>query len=389
MKTINIGVIGMGWMGQAHSRSYLRVPLNFSDAGIKPRLIICSDNVEARAKSSQELLGFERSTTDWREVIADPDVEAVNICTPNDLHVEIATAAAAAGKHIFCEKPVGRSPAETARVEKAAREAGVMTGVGYNYRWAPMVQHARDLIRSGKLGEMQIWRSRFFSMYGANPLGLLTWRFDSEIAGTGVLGDLLSHVVDMTHMMVGPVKRVIGQKHTYITERPLPIPGKGTHYSAGHPDDPKGPVNNEDYVGALVEFGNGMVGTLEACRTIVGPKSQFAFEWHGSGGALGWDHERLNELNLYKPTDDGTDDGFIRVLGGDKYPHHGSFVPGDGNAIGYEDLKVIEVLEFLRSIAAGRQHVPGFAEALAVAEVCAAIARSWESGGWETVTKIG
>jgi predicted dehydrogenase len=388
MKQIAIGVIGMGWMGQAHSRSYLQVPLRFPEAGIRPRLVACSDTVAARAENARTLLGFERSTTDWREVIADPEIEVVNICTPNNEHVEIVRAAAAAGKHIFCEKPVGRTPEETAEVEAAARAAGVISGVGYNYRWAPMVQHAHRLLSSGALGKLQHWHGRFFSMYGANPLGLLSWRFDSEIAGSGALGDLLSHVVDMTHVMAGPIRRVNAHKHQYIFERPLPVPGKGTHYGAGHPGDPTGPVTNEDFVAALVEFESGAVGMIEASRALVGPKSQFAFEASASGGAFAWDFERMNELSLYQPDADGGHDGYVRVVSGERYPNHSAFVPGDGNGIGYEDLKVIEGYQFLSSVAEGQPHAPGFAEALAVANVHAAIVRSWDSGRWEDVVSL-
>jgi predicted dehydrogenase len=388
MHTVNIGVIGMGWMGQAHSRSYLQVPLRFPESGIKPRLLICSDNVQARADSARETLGFEIATTDWREVIHHPEVQVVNVCTPNDLHVEIIREAAAAGKHIFCEKPIGRSPQETAQVESFARNAGILCGVGYNYRWTPLVRHARNLVQSGELGEITHFRARFFSMYGSNPLGLLTWRFDRDIAGSGVLGDLLSHVVDMTHFMAGRIKRLVSQQHTFIPERPLPIPGKGTHYSMGGADDPKGAVTNEDYVGVLVEFENGARGTLEATRTMVGPKNQFAFELHGTKGALAWDFERMNELQVFKLDETLRFDGYTRLVGGDQYPNHGNFVPGEGNGVGYEDLKVIEAYAWLESVVANTPHSPSFAEALAVANVNAAVVRSWESAGWQDVTSI-
>jgi len=383
-----IGVIGMGWMGQAHSRSYLAVPLRYPESGLRPRLVICSDTVPERAASSKELLGFAHSTGDWREVVHHPDVTIVDICTPNNLHVEIVAEVAATGKHIVCEKPIGRSPLETAQVEALARRAGVITGVGYNYRWAPMVQYARQLVESGTLGALQHFHGRFFSMYGANPLGLLSWRFDSTIAGSGVLGDLMSHVVDMTHALAGPIRQVTSHKHQYIHERPISIPGRGTHYGAGQPGDPTGPVTNEDFVAALVEFENGAVGMLEASRALVGPKSQFAFELSASNGAFSWDFERMNELQLYRPTPDNSHDGYVRIVSGERYPDHGHFVPGDGNGIGYEDLKVIEAFHFLESVAAGRPHVPGFAEALAAANVLAAMERSWASGMWESVTSL-
>lgn len=388
MTDLGIGVIGMGWMGQVHSRAYGLVPQRFPESDIHPRLIICSDNVGERAESAQRLLGFENATTDWREVIAHPQVQIVNIATPNQLHVEIVAAAAAAGKHIFCEKPVGRTPQETAEIEATARAAGILSFVGYNYRWAPLVLHAKSLIERGELGDLTQFRGRFFSMYGSNPLGLLSWRFDKNISGYGVLGDIMAHVTDMALHLSGPIKRLVSNSHTFIGERPLPIPGKGTHYSMGAPDDLKGPVSNEDYVGAMLEFENGVLGTVEASRTIFGPKNQMAFELNGTRGALSWDFERMNELQLYLPGDGGLHDGFIRVVGGENHPYHGRFNPGEGSGIGYEDMKIIEVYQFLKSVAQGAQAAPGFAEALKVAEAHDAMIRSWHSGSWEEVTPL-
>ena len=386
--SIGIGIIGMGWMGQVHSRSYSLVPQRFPDIGVSPRLVICSDNVAERAENARQKLGFEQATTDWQEVIANPDVQIVNIATPNNLHVEIVKAAAEAGKHIFCEKPVGRTPEETAKIEALAREAGVLTFVGFNYRWTPLVQHAKKLIDDGKLGDLTHYRGRFFSMYGSNPLGLSSWRFDFDVSGYGVLGDIMAHVTDMALFLNGSIQRVVSNRHTFIAERPKPIPGKGTHYSVGQPGDPTAPVTNEDYVGALVEFENGIQGSLEVSRTIFGPKNEFAFELNGTKGALSWDFERMNELQAYLPGDDGLHDGFMRLVGGDQYPYHGNFNPGEGSGIGYEDLKIIEAYQFMKAVAQGQQIQPGFAEALAVANVHAAMIRSWESNQWETVTSI-
>ena len=248
--------------------------------------------------------------------------------------------------------------------------------------------HAKELINDGALGDLTQYRGRFFSMYGRDPLGLLSWRFDREISGYGVLGDILAHVTDMALYLGGGIKRLVSNSHTFIADRPLPIPGKGTHYSRGEPDDPKGAVTNEDYVGALLEFENGARGTVEASRTIFGPKNQMAFEINGTKGAMNWDFERMNELQLYLPGEDGRHDGFMRLVGGDKYPFHGNFNPGEGSGLGYEDMKVIEAWQFMQSVAEGRQRAPGLAEALAVAEAHAAMLRSWESGAWEDVTSI-
>ncbi len=385
---LGIGIIGMGWMGQVHARSYSLVRQRFPDADLEARLVICSDNVAERAKSARDRLDFEMATTRWQDVIEHPAVRIVNIATPNNLHVEIVRAAAAAGKHIFCEKPVGRGPEETARIESLARQAGVLTFVGFNYRWAPLVIHAKRLIDKGALGELTQYRGRFFSMYGSDPLGLLSWRFDREISGYGVLGDIMAHVTDMALYLCGGVRRLVSNSHTFISERPLPIPGKGTHYSRGAPEDPKGAVSNEDYVGALVEFDNGARGSFEVSRSIFGPKNQMAFEVNGTAGALNWDFERMNELALYLPGEDGRHDGYMRLVGGDKYPFHGNFNPGDGSGLGYEDMKVIEAYHFLKAVAEGKAPTPDFGDALAVAEVHAAMIRSWASGGWEEVTSL-
>src|ERR1700720_329804 len=211
-QTIGVGVIGMGWMGTVHSRSYLQAADRFRDSGVRPKLIVCADDIEARAKEAQERFGFERYTTRWQDVITAPQVEIVNIATPNHMHLSVAAASAAAGKHIFCEKPVGKDPRETAEIERLAPQDGVLTFVGYNYRWSPLVQYARQLISEGQLGRLTHFRGRFFAGYASNPQGVLSWRFQHEFSGLGVLGDLMSHVVDMGLMMAGPVKRVVGNR---------------------------------------------------------------------------------------------------------------------------------------------------------------------------------
>ena len=374
----------MGWMGTVHSRSYLAAADRFHDTGIQPKLVICADDVEERAKEAQERFGFEGYTTRWQDVMADPRVQVVNIATPNYMHLEVAKAAAAAGKHIFCEKPVGKSPQETAEIEHAARAANVLTFVGYNYRWSPMVQYARQLICEGRLGKLTHFRSRFFAGYASNPHGVLSWRFQQEFAGLGVLGDLMSHVVDMGMMLAGPIKRVVGSRKTFFSKRPLATPGVGTHFSVSE-GGPLGDVTNEDYAAALTQFANGTQGNLEVCRTIQGHKCQFAFEVEGTEGALSWDFERMNELKVFAPDEDGAHDGTVRIVSGPQHLFHARFNPGAGVGLSYEDLKTIEAHQFLKSVAEKQQGEPGFGEALRVARVLAAIERSWESEGWQDV----
>lgn len=386
-RSIGIGVVGFGWMGQAHSRSYRSIPPYFPEAEVTPRLVAIADAVPERIDLAIEKFGFESGTTDWHGLLERDDIDVIDITAPNALHRELAEAAATAGKHIFCEKPVGIEPAATAAIELAARNAGVITGCGYNYRWAPLVQYTRRLIEEGRFGDLTHYRGRFFSMYGRDRLGLLSWRFLQNEAGYGVLSDIMSHAIDMAQHLCGPISRVVSVKEIFVKERPLPTPGAGTHYERGKPGDPTGEVTNEDYVGALVEFASGVRGTLEVDRSIFGPQSSMAFELNGSKGAASWDHETLNQMQLYLPEEQPTD-GFIEVLAGDALPHQGNIVPGGGNSLGYEDMKIIEALEFLKSVAADRPFSPDFADALANASVAATMVRSWESERWEDVVSL-
>lgn len=386
-RTIGIGVVGMGWMGTVHSRSYRQIPDRFPEAGIHPRLVICGDDIESRAREAQCRLGFENYTTHWREVIGHPDVEVVDINAPNSFHVEMVRAAAEVGKHVACEKPVGRGPKETCEIEAVARHAGVLTFTGYNYRWAPLVQYARRLVQTGRLGKITHYRGRFFAGYAADPKAVLSWRFQRSLAGSGALGDIVSHVVDMAHFLVGAIQDVVSTSETFIRQRPLATPGLGTHFTTATAGSPLGEVTNEDYVGALVRFANGARGTFEACRVITGPKNQMAFELHGTGGALSWDFERMNELNLFL-RDSPEHDGYTRICSGPDHPFHANFSPVPGNSLSYEDLKAIEAFQFLSCVKDGVQREPGFREALAVAEVQAAMSRSWDSGTWERVRTI-
>jgi predicted dehydrogenase len=388
MRTIGVGVIGMGWMGTAHSRAYKAVPDRFHDAGIEPRLIVCADNVRARAQEAQERLGFEQCTTDWQAVIHHPDVEVVDITSPNFMHKEMCLAAISAGKHVFVEKPVGILPQETAAVYRAAKEAGIQSFVGLNYRWAPLVQYAKQLITEGKLGEITNYHGRFFAMYASDPMSQLGWRFLVEESGTGILGDVMPHVADMAQFLAGPIARVVSNKHTFVKERPLPVPGRGTRFSRGLPDDPKGVVTNEDYVGALVDFANGARGNLEVSRTIYGPKCEMSFEIYGTSGAIKWNFETMNEMEVYLPDETGGHEGFVRILAGPDHPYHDRFNPGPGISISYEDLKIIEAYQFLRSVVENKPYEPNLKQAYQYAQVLEAMMRSWKSNTWEDVKAI-
>ena len=384
-RSVGIGLVGAGWMGRVHGVAYRRCHDHFPECGGVPRLVVAADDDEARARAAVDLLGFERCVADWRAVVDDPAVEAVSIATPNRLHREVALAAIEAGKHVWIEKPVGRVPADTAEIASAVEWAGIRSLVGFNYRHAPAVRRACELISSGALGDIDHFRSQWIAAYAADPRGVLSWRFLREHAGLGVLGDLGSHAVDLAQHLLGPIDSVTARTATIVRERPLPT-GSGTHFALSE-SDVRGPVENEDAVWSIVRFASGVTGTIEASRVAVGPQARYAFEVHGSRGALAWDFERMNELLLFRPDEHG-DAGYARVPMGPQHEPFGRFQPGPGLPMGYDDLKVIEAALFLDSVVDGEQRAPGVGEALAAAKVVAAMERSAVSGAWEAVGDV-
>jgi predicted dehydrogenase len=382
VKEIGIGLLGVGWMGEVHSTSYARVPIHFPDSEGRARLVIAADEVEERARAAAEKLGYESSTRDWREVIAHPEVDAVSICAPNFMHREMAIAAAEAGKHFWGEKPLGALPEDTVAIERAVDAAGVRTIVGLNYRNPPAVQYARQLIAGGELGDVNHFRMQFVASYSANPRGALSWRFSRELSGHGILSDLGSHAIDLAMFLCGPIVRATATSAILIPERPKVQMGTGTHFSVVEGDVELGPVENEDWCAALVEFESGLKGTIELSRAMVGGDARYWFEVNGTRGAVAWNFERMNELEHYR------DGGYARELMGPAHPDFARFQPGTGIPMGYDDLKVIEAYRFLQSIADGEQREPGVREIAATARVLDAIARSFQSGAWEEVRDL-
>ena len=380
-RQIGIGVIGMGWMGRVHTAAYNRLPEHFPDLGVRPRLAVAAD-VSADRRAHAERVGFARTTDDWRAVIDDPEVEVVNVTLPNAMHREVATAVLEAGKHVWVEKPVGRDLEDTAAVAEAARAAAGVTGVGFCYRFAPAVQHARELIAGGAIGEVNHYRAVFLADYANRPDAAASWRFERAAAGSGVLGDLMAHVVDLTHFLVGPIERLTGRTATHIPRRPRPS-AEGTHFSREASGDLVD-VENEDWAGALFDLPGGGVGSLEASRVAVGPRTGLRVDVHGTTGALSWGLERMNELRRFELSDDGKDEGYTTIQAGAQHPGYAAFQPGAGVPMGYDDLRVLEARNFLAAVRDGEQRAPGIEEMLAAACVLAAIERSADSGAWET-----
>ncbi len=388
---LGIGLISVGWMGKLHSRAFQAIPIVYPELRIRPRFVHAADTAPDRADYAREVLGYEKATTDYREVLADPDVDVVSICAPNLLHREIGIAAAQAGKPFWIEKPVGRDAADTAAVAAAAAAAGVETSIGYNYRHAPAVERIRDVIAAGELGRITNVRAVFFNSYASEPNGALSWRFKKDLAGSGALGDLMSHVVDLVQYVVGPITDVTALLSTVHKQRPILPMGSGTHFAVIENGE-LGDVENDDYVGALVRFaesspGAGAVGTLEASRVIVGPQCGLGFEIYGTEGSASWNFERMNELKISVGRT-GADQGYTTVLGNSSQGDYGRFQPGPGNAMGYDDLKVVEAKKFLVAVTGGERRNSTIEEALADAEVIAATAASAVDGQWHQVPEV-
>ena len=380
-RPIGVGLISVGWMGTAHTRAYTAVPAIYPELAVVPTLIMAADTAPARVDFATSTLRYAEGTTDYREVLADPRVDVVSICAPNFLHAEIGLAAAAAGKHYWIEKPAGRNLTETAALAEATIRAGVISTVGFNYRHAPAVEHLRTMIAEGRLGRITNTRVRFFAGYSADPRGALSWRFQRSMAGSGVLGDLASHAADLATYLLGPISELSALTSIVHDRRPILAMGTATHFAVIE-DGELGAVENEDYAAALVRFGSGAVGTLEASRVAVGPDCGYGIEVFGTEGSASWEFERMNELVVFAGR--GTaETGYVRVNANAQFGDFARFQPGAGIAMGYDDLKTIEAKKFLAAVAGGPQENSTIADAVAAAAFVAAVEASAVSGRWE------
>ncbi|QNP69006.1 Gfo/Idh/MocA family oxidoreductase [Streptomyces roseirectus] len=382
MNELGVAVVGFGWMGRVHTQAYARVPHHFPGLSVRPRLVAVAEEVPGRAEEAAARYGFESAVRDWREIVADARVGAVSITAPNFLHREIGVAMAEAGKHIWIEKPVGLTSEDARAVAGAVAKAGVQGAVGFNYRNAPAVEKARHLIASGGIGNVTHARVRLFSDYAAHPDGALTWRYERERGGSGVLGDLASHGADLARFLLGDIASLTADTAVFVPERARPSGATAGHTLAS--GGVLGPVENEDYVSCLLRFVSGARGVLEACRVSVGEQNNYGFEVHGTKGAVLWDFRRMNELRVSAGTS-YQDQPVSTVYVGPGDGEFAAFQPGAANAMGYDDLKVIEAYRFLRSVEEGTPHGTTLTDAVRSATVLDAMARSAKSRGWVDV----
>ncbi|MBA6433375.1 Gfo/Idh/MocA family protein [Streptomyces sp. GMR22] len=379
VSTLGVAVVGFGWMGRVHTQAYVRLPHHFPQLSVRPELVAVADEVPGRAEEAAGRYGFATAARDWREVAADPRVQAVSIAAPNFLHREIGVAMARAGKHIWIEKPVGLTADDARAVAGAVAEAGVQGAVGFNYRNAPAVQTARAMIAAGEIGTVTHARVRLFSDYAAHPEGALTWRYERARGGSGVLGDLASHGVDLARFLLGEIDALTADTAVFVPERARPTGATAGHTRATGGE--LGPVENEDYASCLLRFASGARGVLEACRVSVGEQNSYGFEIHGTKGAVFWDFRRMGELGVSRGTA-YQDQPVSTVYVGPGHGEYAAFQPGSANGMGYDDLKVIEGYHFLRSIAEGTAHGATLDDAVHSATVLDAMTRSADLGTW-------
>ena len=384
VRTVRVGVIGAGWMGHAHSRAYLRVPHHYPELGVRARLAAVADPSESMRQDAVGRYGFDAGHPGWQSVVADPRIDVVSVATPTFLHAEIAEAVARAGKHVWVEKPVGLSEAEARRVATAVADADVVGRVGYNYRHAPAVVRARALVRDGAIGRVTHARFRLFTDYAAHPGGVLSWRFEAARGGDGVVGDLVSHGVDLVRYLLGEVERVVADSAVFIPARPLPT-GPGSHYGVGT-GGPEGSVENLDYLSCLMRTAGGVAVQLESSRTAVGDQNNYGFEIRGTRGSVAWDFRRLGELAVSSGEDYQNQPLTLSTVGPED-GDYGRFQPGAGIAMGYDDLKVIECADLLATVvgapASGLSAT--VSDGVAAAQIMTALKASADSGAWCSV----
>jgi predicted dehydrogenase len=367
-KKLSIGLIGTGFMGKAHAFAYRSALAAFPDIPVPELRMVADVNAEGAAKAARQY-GFAASTGNWRELIANPDIDVVSITTPNIFHKEMVLAALAAGKHVHCEKPLSPTLADSLEMMKAAEATGRVTQVGFNYIKNPMLKTARDMIASGELGEITGFRGIHAEDYMRDPEAIYTWRLDPS-GGPGVVADLGSHIICIARFLLGAIAEVNADIETIVKSRPK-APGSKERV----------PVLVDDIARLLVRFEGGFGGSLEANWVKTGRKMQLAFEVHGTKGSLAFTQERLNELQFFRASDDPRYAGFATIEAGPQHPPYGGFIIAQGHQLGFNDLKTIEMAEFLGGIASGKVAGPDFREAYEIQKVVeASLASSKQAG---------
>jgi predicted dehydrogenase len=376
IRRLNVGLVGSGFIGRSHAFAWRMAPVVFG-LPVTPVLHTLADVDGPTAQKAAAALGFARATGDWRRLVDDPEIDVVDVTTPNVLHKPMALAAIAAGKPVYCEKPLAPNAAEAREMAEAAEAAGVQTFVGFNYLRNPMVELAAEIVRGGEIGEVWSFRGIHAEDYMSDPEAAWTWRLDPS-GGAGAVADLGSHIVSLARHVVGPIEEVAADLDTVVPTRPV-APGSAE----------RRPVEVDDQARALVRFASGAKGTIEASWVATGRKMHLAFEVYGSKGSVLLDMERMNELGLYLRQDARGRDGYRRVLASPAHKDYAPFCPAPGHQLGFNDVKTIEVKEVVTALLDGRRYAPDFREAYEIQRVVDAILLSGRERRWVRVGEVG
>ncbi len=386
--TLRVAMVGHAFMGSAHSQAWRTAP-RFFDLPLRPAMSLVVGHDAGRAAAAAERLGWADSSADWRTAVVRDDVDLVDICTPGSTHAEIAIAALEAGKHVLCEKPLANTVAEAEAMAAAAERArahGVRAMVGFTYRRVPAIALARRLVAEGRVGEVRHVRAQYLQDWIVDPEAPLSWRLDKAQAGSGALGDIGAHVIDLTqHIVDDRIREVTGRLETFVKERPYPAGETAGGLGGGGSATERGPVTVDDSASFLATFTGGAMGVFEATRFATGRKNAIRIEVNGSRGSIAFDFEDMNVLEFYDGTEDAETAGFRRILVTEPtHPYVGSWWPA-GHGLGYEHGFTHQVVDLVTAIASDTDPAPSFADGLQVQRVLAAVETSSDTRAWQEV----
>jgi len=382
-KQVRIGMVGYKFMGKAHSLAYRNIPF-FFDLDAEPVMQAIAGRDEAGVQAAAAKLGWASYETDWRRLLERDDIDAIDIGAPNNMHAEIAIAAAQAGKHILCEKPLSTNTEQSVQMLDAVRKAGVVHMICHNYRFAPAIQYAKKLIDTGALGQIYHVRAVYLQDWIMDPSFPLVWRLRKEVTGSGAHGDLGAHIIDLARFLVGELKEVTGMMETFIKQRPLGEMTGGLGAAAVDAAQ-LGDVDVDDAVAFLARFENGAMGTFEATRFGKGNRNGNRIEINGSKGSLRWDLENMNNLELYLDSDEPGMQGFRTISCTEsEHPYASAYWPA-GHIIGYEHTFINLLSEFVKGVSNGNSPTPNFEDGLRNQLVLEAVEKSARSRQWAQV----
>ena len=384
--TLNIGLVGYKFMGKAHSNGFTQLPLFFDPGIAVVKKAICGRN-EAGVKEAMARLGWESCETDYKKLVSREDIDAVDVTAPSNYHKPIVLDAIANGKHVFCEKPLALNLADAREMLEAAKKAGIKHQIGFNYRFAPAIRLAKKLIDEGKIGKVYHFRGRYLQDWVMDPEFPMVWRLDKKICGSGTLGDMGAHIIDLAAFLVGDISEVTGMNKTFIKKRPIVSEMSGLSGQADK-DAPMGEVTVDDATAFCANFECGALGTFESTRFAAGHKNDMSFEINGDKGSIKFEFERMNELHYCNFEEPAETQGFTTIQATEEcHSYAGAFWPV-GHVLGYENTFVIQLYEFAKAIAQDKKAVPGFDVGVKVAQILDAVDLSIERRAWVDVKSL-